>query len=828
MDIDDALRKIHLLLSDGTISFLLTDSRSLAVADRTLFFAITTSHGDGHRYIDELYSKGVRCFVVSRKCNEHRDEWAALYPDTSFFVVNDPLDVLQKLAAVHRSKYDIPVVGITGSNGKTIVKEWIYQLLAPEKVVTRSPRSYNSQVGVPLSVWLLTEHTEVAVLEAGISSVGEMQRLEPIIRPTIGVLTNIGTAHQENFDTMEQKLEQKLELFSGASSIVYCADEGLVARRMHEHYAGRRLIGWSVRDEDAPVFVYDIARSGKYIQLKCNIRIGDVRRSGVSVRIPFADEASVHNAVSAMAVALLCGVSIDDVSARLACLQPVAMRLEVKEGRNGCTIINDTYNSDLASLDIALDFMNRQKQTLQQPSTLVLSDMEQTGLADDQLYGEVAQLVRQREVDRLIVIGQRISSCRHLFEPIRTLCFSNTQSLIHHPSFNSMRNEIILLKGARRFHFEQLSELLAEKLHETTLEVNLNALVDNFNTYRSLLRPATRLMCMIKADAYGAGAPQVAKTLAEHRVDFLAVAVADEGVALRRQGIKTDIVVMNPEMSALRTLCDYRLEPEVYSFRLLEALLEEGRKEGIAHFPIHIKIDTGMHRLGFNPEEDMHNLAQMLGQQQVLFPRSVFTHLAGADEERFDEFTKRQLFLFTHASDELQSHFDYHILRHVSNTAAIEHFPQYQMDMCRLGLGLYGVSPYRGLNLQTVATLRTTILQIRRVSEGESVGYSRRTVLKRDSRIAAIPIGYADGLSRQFGNGRAFSIVRGQRAPYVGNICMDVALIDVTDIACEEGDSVEVFGENMPVKELADVARTIPYEVMTAVSSRVKKIYFKE
>ncbi len=822
------ITKLVTAIANGRLVYLLTDSRSLSVPDQTVFFALSTAHGNGHRYIEELYGRGVRHFVVHTDNEEWKLRWEQHCPDAVFYKAENTLAALQHVVTKHRQRFDIPVVGITGSNGKTIVKEWIYQLLHHDMLVTRSPRSYNSQIGVPLSVFLLNAHSQVGVFEAGISRVGEMQRIAPIINPTIGVLTNIGAAHQEHFVSIEEKLQQKLQLFAHTDTIVYCVDDELVRTNMAQLYSDRTLIGWSFKDDTAPIYIYGVQRTARGTSFSCRLALEGFPSLLLDITIPFTDEASLHNAVNAAVVALLLGVPSSVLTQRLQQLEPVAMRLEVKEGVRRCTIINDSYNSDLPSLDIALDFMKRRTDALRKQCTVVLSDMDQSGRDNLQLYGEVADLIRRRGVNRLVTVGPHLAHCKHLFAPIVTFSFNNVNELIASHLFHEFRDEIILLKGARRFRFERLAELLAKKVHETTLEVDLSGLVDNLNHYRSLLRPSTKLMCMIKADGYGAGAIEVAKTLAEHHVDYLAVAVADEGVALRSQGITTSVVVMNPEIAALRTLFDYRLQPEVYSFRILDALIEEGRREGIVNFPIHIKFDTGMHRLGFHPVDDLPLLIERLKHQRVLLPSSVFTHFAGADSDGFDDYSQMQYQLFMSAADTLQAAYPHHVIRHINNSAGIEHFPERQLDMCRLGLGLYGVSPRGYQLLHNVLTLRTTILQIHSLAAGETVGYSRRTILERDSRIAAIPIGYADGLSRRFGNRNAFCFVNGCQAPYVGNVCMDVAMIDVTDIPCQEGDSVEIFGQQLSITTLSNVAQTIPYEVMTAVSNRVKRIYYRE
>ena len=783
--------------ADARIGWLLTDSRSLCFPEETLFFALNTQRNDGHRYIADLYRRGVRNFVVEPVLNAVRMGGEVDYTDANFLVVPSPLAALQRLAERHRDEFNCPVVGITGSNGKTMVKEWLYQVLSPDYHVTRSPKSFNSQIGVPLSVWLLNEQTEVGLFEAGISQPGEMQALADIIQPTIGVLTSIGAPHQENFRSMEEKCMEKLQLFHDAKAIIYNADDDLVSRCVRRSGFKGKKIGWR-RDE----------LLGMY-------------------QLPFIDEASVECSLAVAATALYLGVTPEQLSERMARLEPVAMRLEVKEGQHGCTLINDSYNSDINSLDIALDFMSRRVND-ERRRTLILSDIFQSGMTPAELYGEVNVLCQKRGVSKLIGIGEEITSQRSLFNVPCSIFFATTEAFLQSKAFRSLRDEVVLVKGARVFGFDHITEQLEQKVHETILEVNLNAVVDNLNYYRSFLKPETKLVCMVKADAYGAGAVEVAKTLQDHRVDYLAVAVADEGVTLRRNGITQNIMIMNPEMTAFKTMFDYDLEPEVYSFRLMDALIRAAEQQGVTGWPVHIKLDTGMHRLGFDPEKDMDELIRRLRSQNAIIPRSVFSHFVGSDSDDFDNFSAEQFRKFDEGSKKLQGAFSHKILRHMDNSAAIEHFPERQMDMCRLGLGLYGVDPRDNRILHTVSTLKTTILQLRHVPKEETVGYSRKGILTRDSVIAAIPIGYADGLNRHLGRGACYCLVNGKKAPYIGNICMDVAMIDVTDIDCQEGDMVEIFGEHLPVTVLSDVLETIPYEVLTSISSRVKKVYFQD
>ncbi len=801
---------------DSNIDWILTDSRSVCFPEETLFFAIKTKRNDGHKYITELYDRGVRNFVVS-----HLPENIKEYERCNFLVVADSLKALQKLAEKHRENFTVPVVGITGSNGKTIVKEWLYQILNPNYIITRSPRSYNSQIGVPLSVWLMNEHTQLGIFEAGISEMGEMEVLQNIIKPTIGILTNIGGAHQENFFSMQEKCMEKLSLFKNCDVIIYNGDNELISSCVSKSLFTAREIAWSFKDNERPLFIESVTKADDHTSIL-------YRYLGMPGRlnIPFIDDASIENVLNCLSVALYMMIPIEEIEKRMAKLEPIAMRLEVKEGKNGCVIINDTYNSDLASLDIALDFMARRSNDKGKKRTLILSDMFQTGQSSKFLYRQVAELVHNRDVNKIIGVGDDIITAASRFD-IEKYFFHTTEELIKSDILSSIRNEVVLIKGARNFHFEDISDLLELKVHETILEINLNALIDNLNYYRSKLRPDTKIVCMVKASAYGAGSYEIAKTLQDHRVDYLAVAVADEGSELRKAGITSSIMIMNPEMTAFKTMFDYKLEPEVYSFHLLNELIKAAEKEGVTNFPIHIKLDTGMHRLGFLPEE-MPELIKRLKSQTAVIPRSVFSHFVGSDSSQFDTFTTRQIETFEIASDQLQAAFSHKIIRHLCNTAGIERYPGAQFDMVRLGIGLYGIEPFTNKMLHNVTTLKTTILQIHDVSKDDTVGYSRKGRLERDSRIAAIPIGYADGLDRHLGNGNAYCMVNGKRAPYVGNICMDVCMIDVTDIDCKEGDKVIIFGNELPVTELSDILGTIPYEILTSVSNRVKRVYYQD
>ena len=823
--------------SDRIIDTLLTDSRSLLSAESTLFFAITTAHGSGMNYIRELYDKGVRAFALD-SCETVDIE---AMPEATFLVGSDSVVMLQSIAAYHRAQHpDLQMVGITGSTGKTIVKEWLYQLIGHRQPTVRSPRSYNSQIGVPFSLILLQDDTQLALIEAGISQPGEMEKLEPMIRPQTVVLTNIGSAHQENFCDIKQKTREKLMLARNAQKIVYPADDHTIAETIAEMaLPEEKLFGWSLTDTTAPLYISHIESRGSGSLIAYSLTANNTEVAQGTYTLPFIDNASIHNSITCLATAIALGYDHTTVAATMPELEPMAMRLEVIEGQRNLTIINDSYNSDVNSLSIALDFMGRRRAaayqerqhvSLKPQNILILSDILQSSNDKQQLYTKVAELVAAQHIDLLIAIGKEIEPYLPAFT-VTYHHFATTEQLINSNMLNTLHDATVLVKGARIFRFDKITALLEKRVHETILEVNLNAIVDNLNHYRSLMNPDTKIVCMVKASAYGAGSIEVSKTLQDHKVDYLAVAVADEGVALRQAGIRSHIMVMNPEMTSFHDLFQYHLEPEIYNFKLLQALIRAANHEGVTNFPVHIKLDTGMHRLGFHPVEDIDRLiATLRGEQSVpaVKPVSVFSHFVGSDGAKFDDFTHQQFAVFDQASRKLQQAFRHRILRHICNSAAIERFPQYHLDMVRLGIGLYGINPFDNSIINTVSTLRTTILQIREVPPNDTVGYSRWGKLSRPSRIADIPIGYADGLNRHLGRGVGYCIVNGQRAPYVGNICMDVAMIDVTDIPCSEGDSVEIFGGQLPVTVLSDLLDTIPYEILTSVSERVKRVYYND
>ena len=800
------------------IKNLLIDSRKLHDADTSLFFAIKGDRHDGHTYIQDLYEKGVRCFVVTR-LPEHS------LPHGNFIVVKNTLAALQQLCAFHRRKFNIPVIGITGSNGKTIVKEWLYQLIREDKNIVRSPKSFNSQVGVPLSVWQLSPDHDMGIFEAGISQPDEMQLLEKIIQPTIGLFTNIGRAHDENFENQKQKVTEKLKLFTNAEVLIYSKDyapihDALVSDRQ---FNGLTAFTWS-RKSRADLLVGRITKSATDSEIQAVFKNAFIR-----VTIPFTDEASIENAIHCWAMLLYLGYENAIIAERMRLLSPVAMRLELKEGINNCSIINDSYNSDLGSLAIALDFLNQQKQ--HPKKTLILSDILQSGYSNESLYKEVSELIDKKGISRLIGIGEGISEQAGLFHVEKSF-YPSTQDFLSNFNNALFRDETILLKGARIFGFEAISKVIQQKAHETVLEINLNSIVHNLNYFRSKVKADTRIMAMVKAFSYGSGSFEIANILQFHRVDYLAVAYADEGIELRKAGITMPIMVMNPEEQSYDAMILYNLEPEIYSFRVL-SLFEETLKRSERNMQqqvlIHLKLDTGMHRLGFE-EADINELIVRIKNNKHLHIKSIFSHLAASDEPEHDDFTWHQIKSFNTMSERIKSHFTYPIYKHILNSAGISRFPDAQFDMVRLGVGLYGVgaNPAEQAQLQNVSTLKTSISQIKNIPANETIGYSRKGVATHDMQIATVPIGYADGLSRKLSNGKGKMIVKGKQAPIVGNVCMDMCMIDITDIAANENDEVIVFGNENPIMEIAKDIGTIPYEVLTNVSRRVKRIYYQE
>lgn len=815
-DIAEILSVDLQLKKDAEIDWLLTDSRSLSFPDSTLFFALKSKRNDGHKYIYDLYKKGVYNFVISSSF----DSLAKKCPDANFIVVNDSLKALQKLAHNHRLSFNIPIIGITGSNGKTIVKEWLYQLLNKRFNITRSPRSYNSQIGVPLSLWQLNKNSELGIFEAGISEYDEMDKLQNIILPNIGVLTNIGSAHQENFSSLQDKCMEKLMLFKDCDVIIYDGDDDLINECISSEIVSCREIAWSKANKDKPLFVNSIIKGDNSTKI-CYNYLG----FNSDYTIPFVDDASIENSLHCLAVCLYLMITPEEIKERMAELEPVEMRLEVIEGINNCTLINDSYNSDLSSLNIALDFLHRRASREGVSKTVILSDIQETGYNTKILYNKVSKILKERKIDKLICIGTKIKELSKYYKG-DTLFFDSTKDFVNSP-YIIRTNEMILLKGARAFNFEEIAERLELKRHKTIMEIKLNSIVANLNHYRSMLSPETKIVCMVKASAYGNGSYEIAKTLQDQNVDYLAVAVADEGVELRKAGITMPIMIMDPEVSSFKAMFRYQLEPEVYSFELLDELLKTAEHSGITNFPIHLKIDTGMHRLGF-VKDDIDKLIYILKRQSALIPKSVFSHFSGSDSADLDDFTKQQADLFIDISSKIQDGFSHKIIKHICNTAGIERKPEYHFDMVRLGLGLYGINPINNSIINNVSSLKSTILQIKTLTQSETVGYGRKGVLTRETRVAAVPIGYADGLNRHLGNRVGYCLVNGKKAQYIGNICMDVCMVDISDIDCKIGDEVEIFGDNLPVTVLSDLLNTIPYEILTTISNRVKRVYYQD
>ncbi|NVO19703.1 MAG: bifunctional UDP-N-acetylmuramoyl-tripeptide:D-alanyl-D-alanine ligase/alanine racemase [Bacteroidetes bacterium] len=801
------------------ITDLLTDSRRMVMPEGCLFFALVSKRNDGHKYIEDLYSRGVRNFIVEKEPDN-----LLLLHEANLIQVKDSLQALQMLAAAHRRQFNIEVIGITGSNGKTIVKEWLYQLMYEDRNIVRSPKSFNSQVGVPLSVWQMNDTHELAIFEAGISEPDEMDKLQPIIYPTIGIFTNLGHAHDENFINRNQKTGEKLKLFTKVEILVYSPDqkelqEGILKSGILKNI---RAFTWS-RNQKADLVISKINHQSHFTAIT-----GEYLGNKSEITIPFIDEASVENAIHCWSTMLILGYQQEVITRKMRQLQPVAMRLEMKEGINNCTIINDSYNSDIDSLAIALDFLNQQKQ--HRRKTVILSDILQSGRSDSYLYPEIANLLELKHIDSVIGIGKAISKQASAFKMEKQF-FPSTADFLGKFPLSSFSNETILLKGARIFEFEQISEALQQKTHETVLEINLGAIVHNLNYYRSLLRPGVKLMAMVKAFSYGSGSFEIANLLQFHQVDYLTVAYADEGVELRKAGINLPIMVMNPDQESFDSMLKHKLEPEIYSFRILRLLQESLSRfpESNASIGVHIKIDTGMRRLGFDPKE-MEELVVSLKESPTIRVVSVFSHLAGSDSADFDDFTNYQINSFREASDQLTSAFEYPILRHIANTAGITRFNDAQFDMVRLGIGLYGIAPMASeqQNLLNVSTLKSSISQIKQIGANETVGYSRAWSAEKDACIGIVPIGYADGLSRRLSNGRGHFMLNGHVVPIIGNVCMDMCMIDITDIPAREGDEVIIFGKDMPISRLAEEMESIPYEILTGISRRVKRVYFEE
>ncbi|MBQ7691309.1 MAG: bifunctional UDP-N-acetylmuramoyl-tripeptide:D-alanyl-D-alanine ligase/alanine racemase [Muribaculaceae bacterium] len=807
---------------EAVVSELLTDSRSLTDAPETLFFALRTSNDDGHRYVSSLYEQGVRNFVVDTMSEIP----AGLAEMANFLVVGNALDALQAVATNHRRRFGIPVIGITGSRGKTTVKEWLHQLLCDDYRIVRSPRSYNSQIGVPLSLWDIDDDTTLAIIEAGISTTGEMGRLQAMIRPTIGVITNIGTEHDEGFASMAEKAQEKAKILSSCEQIVYCADDPLVTATIAPllEVDVAQETAWSAKGRNAALQILGTARTDKNTTI-------DYSYHGVvnQIVVPFDADRDVENAITCLAVMLLLDIQPECIAERMKHLTPVGTRINVIEGVNECTVIVDGYNSDYASLTPALNFMMRRAGT--RGNTVVLSDLKPETYSGDELYIRVSELLRGKGVRRLLAVGADMCRYAHYFDSLpSSRFFATTDDLLAAVAQGDFDHETILVKGSPEFGFDQVTDLLEAKRHQTVMEVNLNALAHNFRFFKSLVKPTTKTVAMVKASGYGTGSYEIAKTLQDRGADYLAVAVQDEGVELRRAGIMMPIIVLNPSVVNYKAMFVHRLEPEVYSLEECRELIREGRKCGVRDFPVHVKIDSGMHRLGFTHEQ-LPALIELLQGQDVLHPASVFSHLSVADEPTQDDFTRQQCHYFQQCATLLQDGFKHHIMRHILNTCGIVRFPEYQQDMVRIGIGMYGIRSVDGdaeATLQTVASLHAVIISIHQWPAGTTIGYGRKGVLTRPSRIATVSIGYADGMDRHFGNGNTNVWVGGRQCPTVGNVCMDALMVDVTDANCQVGDTVEIFGEHIAIERLAQVRGTIAYEILTSISPRVKRVYYRE
>lgn len=804
--------------SDESISIdhISIDSRSLQNGPQTLFFALAGINNDAHLFIPDLIEKGVQNFVVQYIPDNYSGK-------ANFLVVENTLEALQKFAAYYRNLFHFPVIGLTGSNGKTIVKEWLNFLLSPEYNIIRSPKSYNSQVGVPLSVIAINEKHNLGIFEAGISTVNEMVNLEKIIKPTIGVLTNIGSAHDEGFLNLVQKIDEKLLLFKDCPVIIYqknevvdsCLTQFAAEYMLHP----RKLFSWSFTDKTADVFILKKESKNDHTQIQYQYQ-----NEIFDLEIPFSDSASVENSISCLLVLLHFNYDQAAIQNRIQMLYPVRMRLEVKNGINNCSIIDDSYSSDFQSLKIALDFLESQKKNA--AKTVILSDIFQSGFSNEELYSKVADLIASNKINRIIGIGETISAFASKFSNITI--FPTKNDFIEAIESLNFANETILIKGARSFHFEEIVSMLEEKTHETVLEINLDAISHNFNYYKSKLAPNVKMMVMVKAFGYGNGGLEIAKLLEHHKVDYLGVAFADEGILLKNGGIKLPIMVLNPESTSFPSIIQYQLEPEIYSIKGLNAFLKIAREKNLKDFPIHIKIDTGMHRLGFEDNTIDELIATLKGNSTVRV-QSVLSHLATSDEPKHYAFVNQQINLFDRLSSKLISELNINPIRHILNTSGISNFPNAQYNMVRLGIGLYGVSndPLEQKYLENVGTLKSIISQVRTIPAGDSVGYGRRFMAEKETKIATIPIGYADGIARLWGNEVGFVVIKNQKAPIVGSICMDMLMVNVTEIDCKEGDSVIIFGESPTVIEMAAALKTIPYEIMTSISQRVKRVFFR-
>lgn len=818
---------LQVAAKNKNIEQLIIDSRKLITPKTSLFFALIGNNHDGHDYIDELYRKGVRNFVISNK-NIRKENW----PEANMILVKNTLIAFQNLAIYHRNQFNLPVIGITGSNGKTTTKEWLFQILQSSYSIVRNPKSYNSQVGVPLSIWQINHTHSLGIFEAGISLPNEMEKLEKIIQPTIGIFTNIGNAHEEGFTSIEQKIKEKLKLFKKVKTLIYCEDHKMIDQHVRSTLSKKiNLLTWSKNKKQKPTLrIEQIIKSKEATTIT-----GLFKNKKIQFKIPFTDGGSIENAIHCWMLCNTLNVSEKIISDKMLKLSPIAMRLELKEGINNCSIINDSYNLDLESLKIALDFLDQQSQYAKK--TLILSDIHQMRLSNRILYKKVAEIIRHSSLSKLIAIGPDISKYKNLFKAkrgLKCIFYSNTEEFAEQYHQNNFRDETILLKGARSFKFERIGKTLEQKTHETVLEINLNALIHNLTLFRKLIRPKTKIMAMVKAFSYGSGSYEIAKLLEYHRVSYLAVAYVDEGVELRKSGIQMPIMVMNVDFNNIDKLLKYNLEPEVYSsehFNMLLNKLDSSFYYDHSPLSIHIKLDTGMHRLGFMEEEIAPLIQRLKNNSSKIKVASIFSHLSASDDKNKDLFTQKQIEKFGLISKVIQQEIGYKPLRHIINSAGILRFPKAQFDMVRLGIGLYGINPSsdKKLPLQQIGVLKSNIAQIKNIKKGQAIGYTAKTIAPADMKIAIINIGYADGYDRRFGNGKGVMSIHGETAPTVGNICMDMCMLDITKIKnAKPGDEAIVFGKNISIEEMARNINTIPYEILTNISRRIKRTYYQE
>ncbi len=799
--------------SDNCFVKIITDSRKISQFNETLFVAIPGEQHDGHKFISDLYSKGVRSFIVSKKIDFNK------YPDAAFFLVENPVTALQELAAFKRNNYKKPVIAITGSNGKTIVKEWLYWILSPYFRITRSPKSYNSQTGVPLSLWLLDDDSDIAIIEAGISQPGEMELLEKIIKPDIGIITNIGAAHQINFDSLKQKSAEKMQLLKNCKTVVLNNDCEYVWTQRSLLSNVEKILTWS-ETQNADIFLKKAIFADAFTDLTIQFA-----NNYYNLKIPFTDKGSVQNALSCFAILVALNIEIDEKYLnRFNSLPGVKMRLETIDGIHNSIIINDSYNSDINSLEIALDYLNQKKANKE--SVLVMSDIHQSNEKETDLIKSVAKIVKDKKINHFIGIGEVLTRNKNQF-PNGSVFYENTNSFLEKSGLSIFYDKAVLLKGARDFKFEKISKRLQQKSHLSVVETDLTLMRQNLLYFKSLLKPGTKMMVMVKAFSYGSGYREIAAFLQHNRIDYLAVAFTDEGTELRQNGIETPIMVMNPNVQSLQTMIEYKLEPEIYSVSLLKELVKELRHSNVTDFPIHIKLDTGMHRLGIVPE-DIEDLCKLIKESGKIRISSIFSHLSGSDNAGLDSFTQEQVISFGEMYNEIVKLSGYSPDRHILNSAGILRFPDYHFEMVRLGIGLYGLIPALCDKLVPVSTFKSVISQIHKVKKGDTISYNRSGKIKVDSLIATVPVGYADGFDRRLGNGNWSFIVNGIKVPVIGDICMDMCMIDISGIDANEGDEVIIFGPQNTINEMSDILKTIPYEVITGISQRVKRVYFED